>query len=343
MAIAYVQGAQSFNNPDASSISLAFGSNNSSGGFILVCVFWKGDVTISSVTDTQGNSYVDCGAGRLARPTDGYLQVLGAANIAAGANTVTVNFSASTSGSRELFIAEYSGVASSSPFDVTATGTHSAGGDTVTTSAFTPGVPAGAVVAFGVVNLVVTTSSMLVAGNAGTLRLTPTDWGEGVGDYIYGTSLGSNITASMTWNGGGITKGALIAAVLKQATSTYTYTPSGGVSLAGSAQTARTLVPPVSGGIVLAGAALYSRVFAALTSGGITFTGDALASFHPGGGGASEFIYAGSGGVVFGGAALVEFLRNLPPPPRGRWLGRRATERLLLRQRRSWDGPPTPR
>lgn len=142
-----------------------------------------------------------------------------------------------------------------------------------------------------------------------------------------------------------------------------TYTPSGGVSLAGSAPIARTIVPPVSGGIVLAGDApysrvfaalasggitlagdaLYSRVFAALTSGGITFTGDALASFHPGGGGASEFIYAGSGGVSFGGAALVEFLRNLPPPPRGRWLGRRATERLLLRQRRSWDGPPTPR
>lgn len=69
---------------------------------------------------------------------------------------------------------------------------------------------------------------------------------------------------------------------------TYTYTPSGGITFAGTAPVERSKVPQISGGI--------------------TFGGAAATSFHPG---VTTYTYTGSGGIVFSGAAPV-FRTKIP-------------------------------
>lgn len=104
---------------------------------------------------------------------------------------------------------------------------------------------------------------------------------------------------------------------------TFTYSPSGGLTLAGSAEKARTFSPSASGGLALAGSAdlakvkayegsggltaggtaLIARTKAAQVSGGAAFGGSAATSFIPVG--TNEFVYAVSGGLGFAGSAAV--------------------------------------
>ena len=193
--------------PSGTSGTNAWSVSPVSGRCIIVAVSWKLDVTVTSVTDSQGNTYVDCGAGRLARPTDGFLQLFGATNIIGGANTCTVNFSSSAD---EIVIdlLEYSGQNTSSLWDsATATGTATSG-TSVTSGNLTPAVTNGAVIGFTNSN-----DTDCTAGTNFTVRIS----GDGMGeeDRIFTSSVGT-ITATVNFSVE-ITKAAIIAATIKAA------------------------------------------------------------------------------------------------------------------------------
>lgn len=113
-----------------------------------------------------------------------------------------------------------------------------------------------------------------------------------------------------------------IARALHPSTHSFSYTMSGGLVLAGSAQEIRVDAPSPSGGLVLAGAAGYTRVASRSASGGLTFAGTAPESrvLHPAsptgglvfGGVASKVqAYATSGGLQFSGAASHNIVKSV--------------------------------
>jgi hypothetical protein len=105
----FVQDDYGANSASDTSIAVAFGSNNAAGAFLVLAVSFNGiTTTVSSVTDTRGNTWVE---DDLQRSTEGGSQNLAVwhcASGASGANTVTVNFSAAST-FRSLIIAEYGG------------------------------------------------------------------------------------------------------------------------------------------------------------------------------------------------------------------------------------------
>jgi hypothetical protein len=277
MSIAFVQKTDgNVSGGPTGSLGTVWGGNPTTGNAVLVCVFWKSDTTITSVTDSQSNTYVDCGAGRLARPTDGFLQIFGAKNITGGTTpTVTVNWNVGTAFEIDVYLLEYLGADISSLFDsVTATGTATSG-STLTTGNFTPTITNGAVIAFAGSN----SGTTVVAGASFTLRCGPAAYGEGVEDQIFTSSLGT-ITAGMDM-GGALTKGGIIACVIKAAASGTTVLPgSGALTLTGFAPTISTTpsgvtVNPDVGALVLTGfePTIGLPVTVSPDVGGLVFTG----------------------------------------------------------------------
>jgi hypothetical protein len=114
--VAYVQGAATTNNAAGTSMSQAFTTANVAGNLIVAAVSWSnGSVTCS---DSQGNSY-SVATTQYDNVNDQSLAICYAANVKAGANTVTATFSGSAT-YRRLLIHEYQGVALVNPVDVVA-------------------------------------------------------------------------------------------------------------------------------------------------------------------------------------------------------------------------------
>jgi hypothetical protein len=142
-SIAYVQsGATDPNSSSVSSLTTTFSAAQAAGDLNVVAVSWgSSSVTVSSITDSKGNSYT-LAAGPTVYSSFGVTSsIYYAKNIvaaAAGANTVTVTFSAAVP-YPDVRIAEYSGISTSSPLDVTAaatgSGTLSSSGSMTTTNA----------------------------------------------------------------------------------------------------------------------------------------------------------------------------------------------------------------
>jgi hypothetical protein len=115
-------GQSKFDNPGNPDSSITFDSNNTAGDLIVLALDWTPQsVTVTNITDTNGNTYVSAvgpvnGTGGLGSWRD---QVFYAKNIGGGANTITVHFSGALSES-ELYAHEYSGADKYSPLDVTA-------------------------------------------------------------------------------------------------------------------------------------------------------------------------------------------------------------------------------
>jgi hypothetical protein len=86
---------------------------------------------------------------------------------------------------------------------------------------------------------------------------------------------------------------------------TFTYTPSGGITFAGSAALAKIKAFLPSGGISFAGVAAVSKTKAATVSGGLTLGGSATL--------AKIKVPAVSGGATFGGTAVVSKLKVYAP------------------------------
>src|SRR5438128_9988258 len=96
----------------------AFASNNGAGNLLICGVFIEDNTaTVSSITDSAGNTWTACAA---INNNHGYgfgAQLFYAKNSIAGANTVTVTPSA---GSCTIAILEYSGADTGAPLDATA-------------------------------------------------------------------------------------------------------------------------------------------------------------------------------------------------------------------------------
>lgn len=139
-AIAYVGGnLQVSQTGDPFTTSAYIGTT---GNIVAIGVFWKGAVTISGVTCSACvSTCVDSGAGRLSRPTDGFMQIYYCPNITGGSSTYAIDFSgAPTGGETHVWKDEFSGVATVAPVETTATGTATSGsavttGNLVTTTA----------------------------------------------------------------------------------------------------------------------------------------------------------------------------------------------------------------
>ena len=96
------------------SISLAFGSNNTAGNCLLACITWSSfsGAVLTGVTDTRGNTWVQVGERQVdLHNINTFCALFAAFNCAAGSNTVTANYSTSGSDYLQLAIREYSGAA----------------------------------------------------------------------------------------------------------------------------------------------------------------------------------------------------------------------------------------
>ncbi len=114
---AYVQTKTQ--NSFAGSNALAFNPNNASSNLIVATVYWTNTSSFTSISDSQGNIYVQIGTELNNNdPATGLKsRMYYAANIKSGANTVTTVVSGSPA-IHLLIIQEYSGIATSSPLDV---------------------------------------------------------------------------------------------------------------------------------------------------------------------------------------------------------------------------------
>ncbi|HTV13983.1 MAG TPA: Ig domain-containing protein [Acidobacteriaceae bacterium] len=135
MAIDFVQ-SNSNNGNDVASVAVAFTSANTAANTIVVCAgAWSGGTVGSlSVTDTQGNTYTLIQTDNSDYANQSTVSVWYAANIKAGANTVTV--SGATGSAIDVIVAEYSGPATSGPLSASSVAV--AVGSTVSAAAVTP-------------------------------------------------------------------------------------------------------------------------------------------------------------------------------------------------------------
>ena len=107
----------------ATTVPVAFPLAQAAGNLNIVVVGWNDtSAAVSSVADSRGNTYT-----RAVGPTAGsglQQSIYYAKNIAAGSNTVTVTFNKAAT-LPDIRILEYSGLSTSNPLDVTASGTGS--------------------------------------------------------------------------------------------------------------------------------------------------------------------------------------------------------------------------
>jgi hypothetical protein len=145
-AIRWVQTS----NGGRDATSATFAAPQTAGGLNVVVVGWAdASTTITAVTDTRGNTYAVAVPMATTATTPSLRQAIYyARNIAAGANTVTVAFSATPS-YPDLRISEYAGLDATSPLDVTASATGTNAGAAVSSGAATTTSPNELVVGAG--------------------------------------------------------------------------------------------------------------------------------------------------------------------------------------------------
>lgn len=120
MAISYVNGVGV--SVDASSTTVAAPAINAvAGNFICVIISsYFGAIQVSSVSDTAGNSYSRIGA-REGFDSNHNQEIWAASNINGNANNVITATYASSAQYRKIAVGQFSGIAASSPYDVSAT------------------------------------------------------------------------------------------------------------------------------------------------------------------------------------------------------------------------------
>jgi hypothetical protein len=124
-ATSTVQTASKAASGSASSLSLAFPAGTVAGDLIMVAFDFDENSTPSSVTDSQGNVFIEVGS-QLTSPGGSRSRVYYAKNIKGGPDTVTINLSASSPWI-ELYLTEYSGVDKTNPIDAQAGSSGNAG------------------------------------------------------------------------------------------------------------------------------------------------------------------------------------------------------------------------
>lgn len=208
MTVAFIDRTDDENNTSGTSRAFAV-TTTTAGKASVVALNWKNDVTVVSVQDTQGNSYIDCGAGRITRPTDGYAQLFGAQVVTGGTTpTITATWSG-TATNIYAYQAQYgrAGTGTSIWDSVFGTGTATSG-TSVTSSSVAPSGTSGALIAF-----LVTNDGNTTAGSGFTKRGGDTASGNMLEDLIFSTSIGTISAVGITESS--ITKGLIVAGVLR--------------------------------------------------------------------------------------------------------------------------------
>lgn len=172
----------------------------------LVFLFWRGDVTCT-MSDSRGQTYSDCGSGRVARPTDGYVQAFYSPNVTVGSTTLTATFSGAGATFMYMVAMEIGGASATFPIDDFAHGIASSG-LSVSTNAFSPTSTVGAIVAFA--DCSTTTLRDQIAGVNATTLLTIDEITAVVEGISFTSNPGSNITARANTTSA-MTAGAILA------------------------------------------------------------------------------------------------------------------------------------
>ena len=162
-AIALVQSSRAAGS-GVSSLSQAFSTPNSAGNLIIAFVRMSTSSQTVQVTDTLGNVYADA-VSQVQSDDAHQTHIFYAANIAAGANTVTASFSG-INNHPWLAIYEYSGLDPSTPLDQTA---HSQGSTSSANSGATQATSSARELVFGGVGLPASTTQAVAADTGFTL------------------------------------------------------------------------------------------------------------------------------------------------------------------------------
>jgi hypothetical protein len=152
---AFVQGTTQATS--ASTILASFPSNNTAGNLLIMVFRVNAAVTVTSVTDSQGNTWIVSPDGNISTTGETY-NFWYAQNCKAGANTVTLVISASDG--TTMCIGEYSGVATSGALDGHAAAAGTSSGNITTTTA------GDLLIGYGANN----TGTVFVAGAGYTIR-----------------------------------------------------------------------------------------------------------------------------------------------------------------------------
>ncbi len=120
MAISYVNGSGLVEATSGTTIA-ALEINAVAGNFICAIISsYFGAVQVSSVSDTAGNSYSLIGESEGSDPNHNQ-GIWAAANINGNANNIVTATYASSVGYRKIAVAQFSGIATISPYDASAT------------------------------------------------------------------------------------------------------------------------------------------------------------------------------------------------------------------------------
>jgi hypothetical protein len=123
-AISFVQVADR-SARSVSALTQALSSNTTVGDLLVVTIRHDPTVSVSSVADSQGNTFAAVSGSATGSSASGNLDTYYAKNIVGGADTVTVKLNASAD-IADIFVSEYSGADTSSPLDA-ATGAGGSG------------------------------------------------------------------------------------------------------------------------------------------------------------------------------------------------------------------------
>jgi len=118
--IAFVQGTNAVPQTPQTSLAVGYAGTQTAGNLNVVIISWNGSLSVTSVTDTVGNTYALAVGPTINSTSNDHQSIYYARNIAAAApnaNLVTVNFSGAVN-YPDLRILEYSGLDSTNPLDV---------------------------------------------------------------------------------------------------------------------------------------------------------------------------------------------------------------------------------
>jgi hypothetical protein len=208
MAIAYVNSNHGSDYTGGAPSSLtAAATSLTTGNAIIVGARWfdpGSSVTVTSVTDTAGNTY-SAGPAKFSSGSGEQLIIWFALNVTGHAsNVVSVNLSGTVQ-YWGVGHSQYSGLATSSAYDTTANGSTS--GSTLTSSAFTTAQTDELLFTFAQVANVGTTWT---AGSGYTIRVQDASQVTVVQDQIV-SSIQTGVTAGMTSSDGSSAKSILVA------------------------------------------------------------------------------------------------------------------------------------
>jgi hypothetical protein len=107
------------------SVAATFTGAQLAGHFNLVAIAWFGATQVASVTDTAGNTYTHVGQDSQGSLNQDYFYT--ASTLTAATHTVTATFNSAASGSLDIRIVEYSGIAPTGSVETTVMATANTG------------------------------------------------------------------------------------------------------------------------------------------------------------------------------------------------------------------------